>query len=44
MKDFDNNMINLKFMIDSNYEYIFNYEFYNFEGKWIFTFIVLDSI
>lgn len=37
-------MINLRFIINSNQEYIVNYEFYDFEGLWIFTAVALDPI
>ncbi|CAD8145255.1 unnamed protein product [Paramecium pentaurelia] len=44
IKDFSNNLINLKFIINSNQEYIVNYLFYDFEGIWIFTTVALDPI
>ncbi|CAD8064550.1 unnamed protein product [Paramecium sonneborni] len=44
IKDYSNNLINLKFMINSSHEQIFNYQFYEFEGIWIFTAVALDPL
>ncbi|CAD8146159.1 unnamed protein product [Paramecium octaurelia] len=44
MENFDNYLINLKFIINSNQEFLVNYKYYDFEGIWIFAAVSLDPI
>ncbi|CAK68860.1 unnamed protein product (macronuclear) [Paramecium tetraurelia] len=44
MEDFNNNLINLKFIINTNQEQLINYKYYDFEGIWIYAAVALDPI